>query len=72
VLHWLTWIFEISLAGLVVNAEPRDCGLARCFNVSCLDFIVGFQCDPPKLAQSGRMQNEEMLKAGGGGSHLVI
>lgn len=59
-----TRICEIFPAGFVVNAQPHNCGLTRCFNVSFLDFIVGFQCDPPKLAQPASVQNGEMLKGG--------
>lgn len=63
-LRWLTWVFEISPAGFVVSAKPHDCGLTRCFNVSFRDFIVGFQCDPPKLARPASVQNGALLKGG--------
>ena len=42
----------MSLSVCAVNAKPYDSGLTRCFNVSFLGFVVGFQCDPRKLAQT--------------------
>lgn len=58
----------MSLAGFAVNAKPCDSGLTRCFNVSFLGFVVGFQCDPPKFAQTASLQHGEMVM--GRGSHL--
>lgn len=58
----------MSLSVCAVNAKPYDSGLTRCFNVSFLGFVVGFQCDPPKLAQTASLQHGEMPKRWG--SHL--